>query len=309
MKHSIQIGTLALAVAELAAGCTKDGKFNPSEKISSVYESFSTQSSFYDGEEWQSSTNETPRYKTEQWTWDGKKLASIAYYGMDGTEGGTAKFEYDGSQLSKITQDGSVTTFTYDGSKVESATIKYNGATFATIDFTHDGSKISEIKMTYNFGMLAGKASRSVALMEKALWQVVLPCDASGLVNRACAKAKAGGAKAGLTETIKLTWDGKNISKAEASTSTIAYTYDNKKNPYRGFLLALLSEGPGAYSKNNVLTEVQTDTEEGVTTTKTTTYTYTYDGNWPEKRTFTMSDSDDTYRSTSTVTQYFEYAD
>ena len=42
----------AIAALSLMAGCAKDGKYNPKEKIAKIYTESSYSNSYYDGTQW-----------------------------------------------------------------------------------------------------------------------------------------------------------------------------------------------------------------------------------------------------------------
>lgn len=299
---------IALALVGLTVGCTKDGKYNPKEKISKIYRSSTSQSAFYDGTTWiDNEPYNNPKHVTEAWTWDGKKLVSITEYDSDGNVDGTVKFEYDGNQLEKIVEDGgeTYTEFEYDGRKVASAKSYSNGQLSGTMTFTHDGKKISKIIIEQTGYEPDDKSVRTKA-MDEVLWSRLMPVDVRPAMQ---AMASKGGAKATESVTVTFEWDGDNVKKITMSDNanhsySATYTYDKMKNPFYGSIYHLMGDGM-SLSENNT-TSVSTSFGGDV---ETETYTYKYDGKWPVEKSSTESYDEDNYRSTYTSVHYYEYAD
>lgn len=303
------IYTIAIGLSLFAAGCTKDGKFNPSEKISKVYSKTTRTVAHLEENVWTTDTTiNVAKHMTEEWFWDGKQLAAIAYYDADGRVERTVKFEYDGIQLAKAYADAdNYIELTYDGRKVTGASSHVGGRLYAEYQFTHDGSKISQIEISYpsiNEGM---KTLVDARCIDEMLWQVLMPCDARIPLQ----SAAKGGSKAPLKLAVSLTWEGKNVSAAEVESNglhyTTTYTYDENHNPYQGFLYALVTGGEATpLAKNNVLTATLTAPDD---VAETTAYTYAYDGKWPIARGCGHTVGDISNRTSDTEMLYFEYAD
>lgn len=306
MRHAA-IYALAVATLCMTIGCTKDGKYSPKEKISKVYGKTTTTYAHLEEGTWLTDTTIVmAKHITEQWFWDGSKLAAIAYYDTAGRVESTVKFDYDGSQLIKVyTDTRNYIAFAYDGRKVVTATTYSEGQQQSLYQFTHDGSKISKINIHFSTMSKSNATSTLPSGLENTLWQVLMPCDA----RQAMLPAATSGAKSSFSVSVSLTWDGKNVSKAEVESGNVSYTttydYDECHNPYQGFLYALVEGGETSpMSKNNVLKATITNADG---TTEATTYTYAYDGKWPIARGEGRTISSSTHRSTSTETLYFEY--
>lgn len=319
---------IALAAITLFAACQKDGKYNPKEKIANVYEEGMSIWSFTpDGEQWVSDTSITPKHLSEQWTWDGKKLTQITYieknyiYDWENdtyteqTVEDVVKFTYDGSQLTEASSDGERMVFTYDGKKLEKAEMFEEGETTPELVFAfeHDGRKISKITVTENIGFELDKNCKpAVSRLERLLLGSVMP-DAKSAEKCLTAMRKRA-AKSSYTYTIDITWDGGNIGKMVIKqgsfTSTATFAYDDKKNPYQGFVFALggsgvMEEGIEFANENNIVKAAyqSNDEEENYEDN----YTYTYDGKWPTSCTESSEWGSDNSHSTSRRTYYFEY--
>lgn len=294
---------LLLATVCLMAGCTKEGVYKPSEKISKIYYSSSYSYETYADGTWTTVYDESSDKELAQtWTWDGNKVASIAY------DGWTANFTYDGKQLTRIDEgDGDIVLFTYDGSKLSQFEVYGEGTLWCTVTVTHDGKKVSQITVSYSDNIIF--TDTKAARFGNEMMQMLLP-----IADQHTMQALAKGAKSSDVTTMSFTWDGDNISKqvisSEGMTQTATYTYDNKTNPYKGFVYALYDAGVLDWgNKNNVLTETYTYNQEGETGTYTYNYEYTYDGKWPLTKTEGSTDGseEDGYRSSYSNTIYFEY--
>lgn len=301
----ITLTAMVLAVACMFAACTKEGVYNPKEKISKIFES--SVSTYTMGST--TTTDETPKHPTESWTWDGKLLSSITYYEGDGTVDETVTFTYDGKQLSKMQTVGSnsYTQFIYDGSKLEKFETYYSNRLESAGTVTYDGKKVVQIDVVDYDNNKSNKTDR---LMQTVL-QFVMPVYTENTAK----VAKTVATKGSNTSTIKFEWDGKNISKAileyDNDKISVAYTYDEKNNPYQGFLYFIEDEAIGATwgSKNNVLSETVTMSMDGETDTYKYTFSYEYDGKWPTTKTYSNSDSYMGITYSSKTTTYFEYDD
>ncbi|MBR6440924.1 MAG: hypothetical protein IKS44_02620 [Bacteroidales bacterium] len=313
MKKTIMMAALVAVVCFIGA-CTKEGVYNPSEKISKVYESSTYKAEYLDGNTWREAYNESsPKTLRETWNWDGKKLMSVNHYDSEGKieADETINFTYDGKRLTKISgaEAGNYADITYDGSVIDKIQIYTNSVPMATVTFTYDGKKVSQIVYTYASNVDMDKAPKSFALLD-FINHTMTPTNNENLT----AMIRKDAAKGSNSMTMTYTWDGKNISNETYSNGnyshSIAYSYDNKSNPYKGFVLGYFEgETVLAASKNNVTKAVSTYSEGSRTETETTEYTYEYDGKWPVSRTYSYGSSDETYRSTGTNVTYFEYVD
>ncbi len=299
----ITLTAMVLAVACLFAACTKEGTFNPKEKISKVYSSSKTVYTIGSN----ATTTSVDKHLTQSWTWDGKLLKSINNYNNDGSLNYTVNFTYDGKQLTKI-QNAATNEYcemTYDGSKLTKWEV-YDGTTLEmTATVTHDGKKVSKIDLVYydtdkkNLGFINN--------ITEMLMPIYTPATAK-VLNTVATKGSS-------SESLTFTWDGKNISKVESvdeeGTLTIEYTYDEMKNPYQGFVMALMGyDYSGWGSQNNVVSETSkySDGES-----YTYNYTYEYDDKWPVTKTYNYTLSEEVLGVTSsysyTMVTYLEYDD
>lgn len=311
----------ASAALLLFGACQKEGKYNPKEKISQVSEEYSYEHSSYDeyAEEWNTYTESTPKHVSEKWTWDGKKLTQIAYINYDYDSDGNLvpdgqdvmNFTYDGSQLTEINSShGERMVFTYDGKKLQKAEYFDESTTpVVSYEFEHNGKKISAIIMTMSDVLF--KKSPSVNRMERLLLGNIIPQTKS--TEKVLNSLRTKATKAATSVRMELTWDGDNVSKITAATpygnAAMSFTYDDKNNPFKGFVLMFgfygeSETGVEFCNKNNitksVLSDIEGDTEEE-------NYSYTYDGKWPVTRTIKYSWNEEDFKESQTQTTYFEY--
>ena len=290
MKTLCKLFTIAMALLFVMASCEKDGVYNPKKKIDRIYYSFSSS---------EDSWMNTGKHVKEIWKWDKNLLKSITYCDENGEPMYTENYAYEKKRLSEITwgKNGKYTLI-YD--KKHLARIEYySGNTLEeTMVFSYDGKHLSEIKIT-NFD------SKSVsAPMPAAIFRFFLPnfdeqC-ATQLLNRINTAKKT---KSNESYTIKFEWDGKNIAKTiedwGSNKYTNSYSYDNKKNPFKGLLDFDEFTYTEVYSANNVVKEITTYENE----IDEYTYVYTYDGKYPVTKSYTYHDDDFSY----SYTYYYEY--
>ena len=311
MKKALVLLTAAAALLAVTS-CTKEGVYNPKEKIVKIYESSlnSTINSY--GDQTFTYSDTTAKHLTQEWNWDGNLLTSISYYNYnEQTKESVFSYKmdmiYDGKRLVKVASSSTeYATYTYEDNKIAKIESYYNGELQLSRAITHDGKKIVKIVMTiYDDEInddLAKFALSSLMPSKRAL-------DAVFAVRSDKASAVA-------TQTLDFTYDGNNVSKMVMTygdeTMTMEFTYDKNKNPFCGNYALSAGEGDlNCINANNVLTEKSTWQRTGETyDPQESTYTYEYDGKYPVTKTMTQSSVDgDYYRSTYTHTTYLEYAD
>ena len=296
----------------LGASCTKEGVFNPKEKIAKISESeLQVYTSSYDGQSYTESDT-TPKHVTQEWKWDDNLLTTITNYHQEQgilddqpttVVSSVLTLTYDGKQLVKVSdasgQDYS--NYTYDGNKLTKIESYEEG------QLRHDGKKIAQVVVTtYE---VEGKASDAT----RFALSTIMPN------KRVLDKVLANSAKATTTQTqtLDFTFDGGNVTKIDMTYGeeniTLEYTYDKNKNPFYGCYAALGEEGFTALSENNILSEKSTEvyTRDGATRTYTytTNYEYEYDGKFPTTVSTTSTYTSDNYSEKRTHTTYYEYAE
>lgn len=313
MKKVLLIAAAAMLLLSMPS-CNKhkDGVFNPKQKISAIYSSYRSQSSWYNSDTYTWEDDDPyiiPLSKDEEWIWDGKLLQQIRRFDIDGTVYGTETFTYDGKKLVraeyKNSDYGHYTTYEYDGKELASAkSYGSDGLLCYSYDFTYNDKKITDITMTeYDYDKnVMDRAKHQISSLRS-----ILPMGQIGekVIANCEARLKAKASSTYITR-ISLTWTDNNITRmtlkwADGDISTREYTYDNKKNPYYGFLTSYSEEdiiSPYYSSENNLLTDDPSDPP----------YVYEYDKNdYPTSQVYTYSYNSDTYRSKSTTTTTYEY--
>lgn len=250
--------------------CQKDGVYNPKKKIEKIYLSY--------GDD---------KILTETWTWDKNLLTKVAY----GAGRIYDVYEYDGKQLSKVTayvgdKEGYSYVFTYEKSKLLKIEEILNGKVYETITVEHDGKKI--VKMTLKFVEDDYKNIKSVrnnktftTIMRNFLPQPII----DKIIENSMRKADD------YESIVEFVYEGDNVSKMtmtdKNSSTSMAYTYDDKLNPFYNNLYGSEMRGATtALSKNNPLTSAMTTTVEGEEIKINGTYSYVYDGEYPIEVTY-----------------------
>lgn len=317
MKKTLVLMASA-AMLLLGASCTKEGVFNPKEKIAKISESeLQVYTSSYDGQSYTESDT-TPKHVTQEWKWDDNLLTTITNYHQEQgilddqpttVVSSVLTLTYDGKQLVKVSdasgQDYS--NYTYDGNKLTKIESYEEGQLRSTAEITHDGKKIAQVVVTtYEVEDKASDATRfalSTIMPNKRVLDKVLANSAKATTTQ--------------TQTLDFTFDGGNVTKIDMTYGeeniTLEYTYDKNKNPFYGCYAALGEEGFTALSENNILSEKSTEvyTRDGATRTYTytTNYEYEYDGKFPTTVSTTSTYTSDNYSEKRTHTTYYEYAE
>ena len=318
-----KIVTMLVAIAMVFAfsSCQKEGVYNPKEKISEIYNQYSSSTTYQNYPEMDNEYLGDKKL-SETWTWDKNLLTKITYpnssYYVD--------FKYDGKRLSKVIMDETTMTYVYSGSKIDKINIvseEDDNYMTGAFDYTYKGSKVSRIVLTMNYVEEDWEKKAKIQ-------RLVLPALVCDILDKTEKKMKQKGTKATTytdTYTIDFEWDGDNVSTIKLAvkspeegwgyTETTTCTYDKKLNPYYHSPLTLDLEFD-SFSKNNltkaVTTGIETRPEQGVgePTTYEVNYTYEYDGKFPVKQISEEIDiRNDEYMGTittkSTHVTYFVY--
>ena len=282
MKKTFLITALITLV--IFTSCNKnkiDGVYNPKEKIDKIY--------------W--SNDDISKRLLEDWTWKDKQLKTIDYYSSDGTIESTNRFSYNGDRLIQVDnyESDACMKYRYDHKdRLSEATFSYNGMLMEKYDFEYDGNELSDIKWTIYEDWALSNDNRMNPL------RYMLPELSLESIKKAAKKSPL---RSNVVIEIDIDWEGNNISELEYDagdySEKLVFEYDNKKNPFRGFLglyfdELILVHGNFA-SKNNVTKIIITEDYKGISATDTEVISYTYDGKFPVTRSYDGS------------TDYFEY--
>ena len=272
-KYMFFCGCIALLACFAACDKPEDGVYSPSKKIHKIYE-----------------VNENGETELSQvWNWDGDMLTSIDnYYGLADIAL-TDYFTYDeNSRLTRIENGSSHSEFYYNGKNLGTVLVYQGGEQVARYEFEYKGRKISVIKMEIDGDLLdlfKGKewSANPLHLLLPDLSQTLQPV----------VKQYVHDAKGAATLTMTLHWDGHNVKTMDidmdgffgfSTTATAECTFDNKRNPFKGFF-SLLSSSTNlmetAFHNHNNLLTVTTRIASMLSTKQENSYEY--DGNYPVK--------------------------
>ena len=256
-KLSVFLSTiLAIAIAISFTSCEDPaGVYKPEKKIAKVYEQEV-------GE---------PEYLSQEWTWDGNKVASISYY-YDGEFGGKDEFTYDGDRVEKIRDNyGYYAEYEYNDKQYEK--IEYYNPTnelLAEITFQYDGKKISVITLK---SYVVDK--NVIKMVERGFIGKMLPKEGMKVVAEKMADQSK------ETTVMSLSYDGDNISSLTTGSNVFSYSdYDTYSNIWFNFFRFSAYEADAnsqIFSKNNPGKVVSQMGSINIPTT----FIYTYDGNVP----------------------------
>lgn len=285
MKRIFLITTLITLI--ILSSCNKnkiDGIYNPKEKIDKIYVSY---------------TNSSKRL-FEDWTWKDKRLKTIDYYSSDGTIASTDRFSYNGERLIQVDnyENNSSMKYRYDHKdRLSEATFTHHGTLLEKYVFEYDDNELSDIKwVIYEEDMALSNGNKMNPL------RYMLPELPLESIKNIVKKNSSRDINT-IEIKIDIDWEGNNISEIEYDAGDISeklvFEYDDKKNPFRGFLglyfEELILEHGNFASKNNVRKIIITEDYKGLTATDTEIVTYTYDGKFPATRNY------------DGCTEYFKY--
>lgn len=298
MKKTLLIVMGAVLMLGVSS-CQKDGVYTPKKKIAAVYIETKTTTTPPGSSTSTVTTNE--KRKTQDWTWDGKLLKEIKQYDNEGKIISTNTYTYEKKRVVRIENksSSSVTsyaTFEYDGKWLKSSEFYYDGRLRNSYIYTHTDKKITGIEHTsYSYGL----DSKAMAEIEAIYAEMVAPI---GIMIPEEAKCESAKGQVEQTNTVELKWDGNNIAYKtttnSGSSSTVGYTYDDKKNPYYGMFEADYFCAPGLASENNLTSSTESDAAK---------ISYTYDGDYPVTRTTKYTTTGIAGSIAVEVTNTFEY--
>lgn len=263
MKKTFQVLIALCALAVAFPSCTKEGQYMPKKKISEIVYTRS-----YKDAATGVTISSTER---EVWTWGRDVLNFIDYYDANGNRQNTAVFRCDGqNRIESIEDNAGTAKFDYDNNVIEEIEfLNKAGNESGKVEFEHKGGKVSAITLK---GDLGGAKNGFNPL------RLFFPETLADLMVKNASKA--------ADTRYAFTWKGNNVAAIEVSGSSRAsasFTYDDKQNPFRGFLHMMSGLNTSVlFSANNMLQMVY----DGDGTEVTEDYAYTYDGNFPTRMTW-----------------------
>jgi len=275
---------LFMAVCLLILGCKKEeGVYNPDKKIKKILEG-------------------ADKRLQEEWTWSNNLLQKIDYYFGDDEVWYSEIFKYDSKNRIIRIEDpeyGDYATISYNNDGYDKIESFDEGELLVSAAFKYEKKKISRIDFTVYDFLGFDKTIKKNGFITKIIPKEIF-MNASKKINRS-------GAKASVTFTIHLKYDGDNVSETEMvlgpiTIKSISENYDKKLNPFYSSLngTAIIGEGGvvgfGGYSKNNV----GKVTSKFMLEEEVVEYTYTYEGKFP-------SSVQTQYSGERPYITYFEY--
>ncbi len=269
---------LCITLVAMFTSCNKDndGSYSPAQKIQKIY--------YY---------NKGVPHLEESWHWNGNILSSIDNYSSQGNISSTVHFDYDGNRIIKATTDRATrpwyAIYHYDGNKIKTIEEYFPGydVPFSIYNFEYDGNKIVKMvgmKDLYNGGYWDEFMKATTNPLKYILPQSCEPLV--NMINKHIQDTK----DPSLAFTMKLTWTGDNVSKAELEEddfySVTECTFDNKENPMNGFVYCLHDgmlngeSGVNRYcNKNNIKTMTITTSSSLSILNGTSEWEYEYEYN------------------------------
>lgn len=283
---------LTFAIATLLTACNnKDGAISRHKKISEIYSSSQV---LNDGTPYYT----IDRHLVQHWLWDKNELYRIEY--IEDFSVYSENIFYDRRhRISRTTVPayGLKSEFAYTGRKLDSIQVYQNDILSYTLHFTHENHHISSILQHFANPSVAAKQLKFNPLhlmLDDNLFE-----QTNQIASQAIKKAQTTGRKGALDITYTLTWEKDNLAILKSSfnngSSEIAFTYDNKTNPFKECytFYEIQDAEPGTValsdnllnflvvSKNNILSVTRPFAGND---NYTFNYTYTYEGNYPSVR-------------------------
>ena len=299
----------ALIACLLLAGCEKgEGVYLAKKKVVEVYKECSGNYVSWNEEsgEWGQIEYSEPRYMSEQWEWNRKKLQSIKYFFRDGGSAGTDVFKYDDGLVivRQNRTNSSVMEFVHEGKELQRIEWYLDEELYSMTTLKHKDGKIVEATTTF-YNM-----SKSAECLVSAEQLMFAPYTSYRLAHGE-KHAKAAGQDEIFSERISIEWFEDNGMSVTSYYDGIeranwTYRYDTKKNPLQNFWTKSEVSGstiPLYGSENNVISCTMS---EDWKLAEDCNYEYTYDGDYPAKVCCTKYDHRDARFSTmeKTITEY-----
>jgi hypothetical protein len=274
-----------LVLGLLFVSCEKGDQYTPKNRIDRICYSESTTFQKYVNNEWTDiHTNNTPKYVSEIWDWDGKKLKSINHYNEKGELEYTENFEYNGKRLVSVSGSKWVAgrwIISYEKGNVSSIDGYVGTEKRFSYVFSHDNGKVTKIAVT-NFD--AKKADANPLPINIFRFFIPNP-NIQSLKEMMASIQSYSDTKEIESYDINFEWTGNNISKmtvlkGATTIKTVNYTYDEKTNPFFGLFDFSEYNESQMMSENNITREV---TESSMHEERD--YTYTYEEDLPTTQT------------------------
>jgi len=304
MKKILVFVSLVLPVLVFMS-CKKEGVFNPDKKITQVYTEGTVTQRDASGA---ATTTTIKKYKSQEWSWDGKLLTEMTSFDSNGTATGKQLLSYDGKRLVKVSDESEkyYTEYKYKSGKLTSIIMFSDGEEVFNADVIHEDGKITKLKFSID---MSDMDLENYNFAKKSLSFVIPDEITTFILSPRLAKSKAAQS---IDIVANLTYIDGNVTKITVSYSgftaiTVNCTYDKKHNPLYGCYANI---GPSALSKNNIV-EVRVSglgaSAAGGMLPQSQICAYTYtDDDYPETMTTNITENleDSATRTTKETTTY-----
>jgi len=321
-KKNIFTTTIMMALlAGIVAfqSCQKEGKYNPEQKISKIYEDVYEYVSFWNEEmeTWDERQEvKYPKQLTEEWIWKDDKLSEINYYWYIYYNNdimmflSTDYYFYKNGRLDKIEHDeeSDYTKITYNGSKYDKFEHFSDDILWFSAEFSYENDKISKIVVEQKHIPIYGVPKRDPL-------SSFIPKEFISIMNDDLKKNEKGAKweETSRKQTVYYTYNGDNIKEMkveidrfygyeifETRTWVFNYlSYDNKQNPF--YKKTDMNFWEIDYYNVNYVTSKNNPLEVSIEFQRSPDiiYSYKYENDFPVE----VEEKQDTY----TFKTYYEY--
>ena len=270
MRKILYTALSLLLVSAVFTNCTKEGVFNPKNKISKVY-----------------AANNGTKFLLQEWTWDENLLTKMWDYPND-----TTLYSYEKKQLSKVEMNGLTRSvyaeFAYNGKLYDKIDVyeRVSKAKIANLTFTYDKKKVSKIVETIY------ATTKSAGSMQNNFLCAVIPTMILEETQKMVNVLPMQKANEDMVITHEMTYEKDNLKEWKISYTNgkskvekvFSYSsYDEKKCPYYASNPLIIDNGTSGdpqtpFFKNNPLKITCTQSVNG-TAGEPTIYEYKYQYN------------------------------
>lgn len=279
-KLSVVLSTiLVIVIVSISFTSCEDpaGVYNPKKKIAKVY---------------QKEVGEA-EYLSQEWTWDGNKLASITFY-YEGEFEGMDEYTYDGDRVMKVRDNyGYHAEFSYLDKQFDK--IKFydpDRELMIEYAFQYERKKISKITLHFYDDDID---KNLISMMNRGFIGQLLSKEGMKMV----AKKMSNHPKESVV--MNLSYEGDNLASIKVEDESITFSkYDTHTNVLYNFC-------PFSTYDNNTIYYIFSKNNPGKSNynvgafTITTNYTYTYNGDFPATIQSSMVYGGESYASTTRI--------
>lgn len=289
MKHFTKLMMAVSIMAVLCFSCQKEGKFNPSKRISNIEVIATT-----------NGVDDPDNSGNVNFTWDGKLLTAVNYVRTDGSTDRTLNYVYDEkNRISEISStQGYTLKYYYDGKYMDKIDVYAEGQTVAIYRIIHDDSFLDEIVLEYLYEDYTDANINPFFFLPNEIAEEIV---SSNVKN----------AEKGFYDEQHwfFSIDDKDISGMAhldgSYMDEFKYQYDKHRNPLCGWTDAVANNWNVALSRHNIVScshKAYVGDEEILS--EEIHYTYEYSGNYPISKSWSTTLSNSATRS---YTENYKY--